>query len=75
VDRRRPAVIAVIAGVRPGICKIAVPRSIVDVRAPIHDSSVGTSDPYASAAQADENPSDSAYTAVSTRSATSGPAT
>ena len=39
------AVIAVIAGVRPGICMIAVPSRIFLVNAPIHDSGVIASEP------------------------------
>ena len=39
------AVIAVIAGVRAGICITADPRSIRSVCAPIHASTVGASEP------------------------------
>ena len=39
------AVIAVIAGVRAGICITAAPRSIRSVCAPIHASTVGASEP------------------------------
>ena len=42
---RVAAVIAVIAGVRPGICITAAPSPICSVSAPIHDSTVGTSEP------------------------------
>ena len=45
------AVIAVIAGVRAGICMIALPMSIRSVRAAMNASMVGASEPYASAAQ------------------------
>ncbi len=48
---RVTAVIAVIAGVRAGICMIADPTAIRSVRAATHDSTVTTSDPQASAAQ------------------------
>ncbi len=39
------AVIAVIAGVRAGICMIAVPSWILLVRAPIHASGTTASEP------------------------------
>ena len=39
------AVIAVIAGVRAGICITAAPRSIRSVRAPTQASTVGASEP------------------------------
>ena len=39
------AVIAVIAGVRAGICMTPAPRPIVDVWAPSHASTVGASEP------------------------------
>jgi hypothetical protein len=45
------AVIAVIAGVRPGIWKIADPSLIVLVCPASQASMVAASDPYASAAQ------------------------
>ena len=45
------AVIAVIAGVRPGIWKIAEPSLIVVVRPASQPSTVAASEPYASAAQ------------------------
>ena len=45
------AVIAVIAGVRPGIWKIADPSLIVSVCAASQASTVAVSLPYASAAQ------------------------
>nr|WP_279581183.1 hypothetical protein [Fodinicola feengrottensis] len=48
------AVIAVAAGVRAGICMTAAPMSIWLVCAAIQESTVGTSDPYASAAQTTE---------------------
>lgn len=47
---RVAAVIAVIAGVRAGICSTAAPTSIRDVRAAIQVSTVTASEPYASAA-------------------------
>ncbi len=43
------AVIAVLAGVRAGICMIAVPRRTFVVDAPIHASGVTASEPYDSA--------------------------
>src|SRR5690606_29377998 len=54
------AVIAVIAGVRAGIWSTALPTSIREVCAAIHDSTVGASDPYASATHTTEKPSSSA---------------
>jgi hypothetical protein len=42
------------AGLRAGICMIALPTSMRSVRAAIHDSRVGASEPYASAAQTQE---------------------
>jgi hypothetical protein len=54
------AVIAVIAGVRAGICRIALPTSIRVVCAATHANTVGASDPYASAAHTTEKPSRSA---------------
>ena len=39
------AVIAVVAGVRAGICITAAPRSIRSVRAPTHARTVGASEP------------------------------
>ena len=47
------AVIAVIAGVRAGICMTAAPMSIRSVWPAIQASMVGESEPYASAAQTD----------------------
>ena len=47
---RVAAVIAVIAGVRPGIWKIAEPILIRSVWAASHASTVAVSEPYASAA-------------------------
>ena len=47
------AVIAVIAGVRPGIWKIAEPILIVFVFAASQASTVAVSEPYASAAQSE----------------------
>ncbi len=46
------AVIAVIVGVRAGICRIALPTSMRSVFAATQVSTVTASDPYASAAQA-----------------------
>jgi hypothetical protein len=51
---RVAAVIAVIAGVRAGICSTALPMSIVFVRAATQASTVTASDPYASAAHTTE---------------------
>ena len=48
------AVIAVIAGVRAGICMTAAPRSIRSVCPAIQASMLGESEPYASAAQTTE---------------------
>ena len=45
------AVIAVIVGVRAGICMIPLPTSMVRVLAATQVSTVTTSEPYASAAQ------------------------
>ena len=47
------AVIAVFAGVRPGICMIAEPILIVDVVAASQVNTVTASVPHASAAQAE----------------------
>ena len=46
------AVIAVIAGVRAGICMTPAPRPMVEVWAPSQARTVGASEPYASATQA-----------------------
>ena len=54
------AVIAVIAGVRAGICMIAGPNSIRSVCAINHVRGVIASVPYASAVHAEWNPSASA---------------
>ena len=51
---------AVIAGVRPGICITAEPSPIVVVCAASQASSVGLSEPYASAAHTTSKPSSSA---------------
>jgi hypothetical protein len=51
---RVAAVIAVIAGLRAGICMIAEPTSTRSVCAATQDSTVTTSEPYASAAQTTE---------------------
>ena len=50
------AVIAVIAGVRPGIWKIAEPMRMRSVLAASHASTVAVSEPYASAAQTESKP-------------------
>ena len=47
------AVIAVFAGVRPGICMIALPSLILVVVAPSHARTLTQSVPQASAAQAE----------------------
>jgi len=62
---RVAAVIAAIVGWRAGICRIALPTSIRSVCAATHASTVGTSEPYASAAHATEKPSRSASLASS----------
>ena len=54
------AVIAVAAGVRAGICMIAVPNSRFEVRDATHASHDTASEPYASALQIESNPSRSA---------------
>ncbi len=54
------AVIAVIAGVRAGICMIAGPNCMRSVCAINHVSGVIASVPYASAVHAEWKPSDSA---------------
>ena len=59
------AVIAAFAGVRPGICMIAEPISIVDVVAASQASTVTASVPQASAAHAEPYPSRSASCANS----------
>ena len=48
------AVIAVVAGVRAGICMTALPRSIVVVCPASQASTLGASEPYASAAHTTE---------------------
>jgi len=57
---RVAAVIAVIAGVRAGICITALPTSMRSVCPAIQDSMVTESDPYASAAHTTAYPSRSA---------------
>ena len=57
---RLAAVIAVMAGVRAGICITADPMSMVLVCAASQDRTVGLSEPYASAAQTTAYPRDSA---------------
>ena len=57
---RLAAVIAVIAGVRAGICITAEPIAMVEVWAASQASTVGLSEPYASAAHTTSYPSDSA---------------
>ena len=54
------AVIAVMAGERAGIWKIAEPILIRDVCAASQASTVAASEPYASAAQTESNPAASA---------------
>ena len=54
------AVMAALAGVRPGICMIAEPTLIRVVVAASHDSTVMQSVPHASATQAESKPSRSA---------------
>ncbi len=54
------AVIAVIAGLRAGICITADPMPIRSVWAASQANTVGLSEPYASAAQTESKPSDSA---------------
>ena len=54
------AVMAVVAGVRAGICIMAVPSRIFVVWAPIHASGDTASDPHASAVQTESKPSRSA---------------
>ena len=44
-ESRLIAVMAVIAGVRAGICMMAVPRRILEVRAPIQASELIASEP------------------------------
>jgi hypothetical protein len=63
------AVIAVIAGVRPGICMTAEPMSMRLVCPAIQDRMLGASDPYASAAQTTDRPSRSASRAIARWSA------
>ena len=59
------AVIAVLAGVRPGICMIAEPSFSVVVVAPSQASTETASVPHASAAHAESYPSRSASCASS----------
>jgi hypothetical protein len=54
------AVIAVLAGERPGSCMIAVPSRIFFVCAPIHARGDTASLPHASAVHTESNPSCSA---------------
>jgi hypothetical protein len=63
------AVIAVIAGERPGIWKMAEPILMRDVCAASHASTVAASEPYASAAQTESNPAASASRTTSSWSA------
>ena len=60
------AVITVIAGVRAGICMIAVPIPIRSVVAAIHDAVVTASAPQASDVQTESKPSRSASCAIAT---------
>ena len=57
---RVAAVIAVIVGVRAGICSTALPMSIFSVFAASQDSTLTASEPYASAAHTTEKPRRSA---------------
>ena len=59
------AVMAVMAGVRPGIWKMAEPSLSFSVCAPSHVSTVAVSDPYASAAQTESKPAASASRTIS----------
>jgi hypothetical protein len=54
------AVMAVVAGVRAGICMTAVPTPIRSVRAATHVSVVTASEPYASALHTESKPRRSA---------------
>ena len=60
------AVIAVIAGVRAGICMIAVPIPICSVVAAIQEATVTASAPQASEVQTESKPSRSAAWAIAT---------
>ena len=62
------AVIAVNAGVRPGICMTAEPSRSLVVVAASQERTVTASVPHASAAQAESNPSRSASWASATSS-------
>ncbi len=59
-------VIAVVAGVRAGICMIAVPIPICSVVAAIQDATVTASAPQASDVQTESKPSRSASCAIAT---------
>jgi hypothetical protein len=59
-------VIAVVAGVRAGICMIAVPIPICSVVAAIHDATVTASAPQASEVQTEWKPRRSACCAIVT---------
>jgi hypothetical protein len=63
---RVATVIAVIAGVRAGICMIAVPIPICSVVAAIHEATVTASAPQASDVQTEWKPSLSARCASAT---------
>ena len=67
------AVIAVIAGVRAGICMIAVPTLILDVRASTQAAGVTASEPYASELQTESKPNASASSTRSTGNVMSAP--
>ncbi|GFJ84327.1 hypothetical protein Phou_085070 [Phytohabitans houttuyneae] len=58
------AVIAVVAGVRAGICMTPLPTSMVEVCPAIQARVLGESDPYASAAHTTEYPKPSAACAI-----------
>ena len=63
------AVAAVVAGVRAGICMIAVPSLTFVVRPPTHASGETASEPYASDVQTEWNPARSASSASPTQKA------
>jgi|GEM_PF-3079280 len=74
IARKRPpdiicsdiAVIAAMAGLRAGICMIAVPTLILDVRARSHEALVTASVPQASDVQAESKPRSSASWTIAT---------
>ncbi len=65
--------IAAAAGARAGTCMIAAPSWIVSVWGASQASTLTTSDPYDSAAQAESNPARSAARTASTASSPRGP--